>query len=150
MNDPSSNVEQRRLGKIGAWRSCSMSSPAPCCLRYDLLKGNPLGGENSQLDPGFRTPVIDPIFDNDVLSRDWSTLRPVGADLLRCPQLVSAIVPPARAHFFRLAAARPVNGYMLPEQDCAMTSSASEVSSMDDYEAEASADVAVSGLVPLP
>eukprot|EP00947_MAST-08B_sp_MAST-8B-sp1_P006413 g6413.t1 len=84
-------------------------------MGYDYYQGNPLGDPKTNLDPGFRAPVVQLKFcqdgpppNGDCLSRDVRDLQ-------------------------------PTNGWAAPKTSCAHASSASESSTMSEYEAEASA-----------
>ncbi|KAA0169654.1 hypothetical protein FNF28_01931 [Cafeteria roenbergensis] len=90
---------------------------------YDLIHGNPSGDPDTQIDPGFRSPVVRLEWDQtgDHVSRDMRFLQPLG-------------------------------GYALPEYSCHMSSTAVEISSESDYqkslEVDASLEVGYQSPVP--
>jgi hypothetical protein len=47
-------------------------------LGYNLAYGNPSGDPLTQIDPGFKAPVAELLWDGDVTTRDRKQLSPVG------------------------------------------------------------------------
>ncbi|KAA0162852.1 hypothetical protein FNF31_03115 [Cafeteria roenbergensis] len=83
---------------------------------YDLIRGNPDGDPETQLDPGFRNSVVELVWDqsNEHLSRDMRYLQPVG-------------------------------GFAFPEYSCHMSSSSRELSTESDYQSSLQVDASVQG-----